>query len=520
MKGQKIIVSIVGALLAGAAVTGLSGWYYEHQKVGDLEAQMEVLKLQEMRSAVDRSVSKQMEEIANEQREVSDEKREEALLQTRVANEMRIRSEVERLNALEAEQKALASEKKAREASLIAEDERKIAEHQRIQAEMSKSVADTLSYIALGRSLGSISAIQYQAGNHDIANLLSYASYLFTQRYKGDIYYPAVFKSLMESSKSISTWSEHRGAVMNLECVPNELNKIISVSNYGEILLSERHSDKLKITTLFKDKNFDFRDLYIDQDSRNIYAINRNGHLVVIFKDLKTIKIIPLEKMVHPMRLQNINERNLFIIGEQSIAVFDMKRNIVNVTKQLPFKVTLASRKAKLPLLFDDKGNMHLIKGPESFVTEAVPAQGKVTAYCESKNTGYEAFGMSDGTIWLKNGGKMQKLVGHSSRVSKMKLNGRRLYSASYDGKVNLWITDRGKVEPMQLISNGTWITHFNFDSTKNTFWLGDMKGDLKAVNISIPLMISEIKKRIKRNFTQEEWNYFIGPNVPYEAFI
>ena len=520
MRGQRFIEGAVGALLAGAAVTGLTGWYLEHQKVGDLEAQMQVLKQQEMRSAVDRSVSRQMEEIANEQREISDEKREEALQQTRVANEMRARSEYERLNALEAEKNAVAAEKKAREASIQAEEERKIAEHQRIQAEFAKSVADTLSYIALGRSLGSISAIQYQAGNIDIANMLSYTSYLYTNRYGGDIYIPSVFKSLMQASKSVNSWTEHQGAVMNLEYLPGQVNKLVSVSNYGEILLSERHGDKLNVTTLFKDNHYDFRDLLIDEPTSNIYAVSRNGHLVVIGKDLKTVKIVPLENMFHPMRLHSFNERNLFIIGEQSIAVFDIKRNIINVTKQLPFKVTLASRKSKLPLLFDDKGNMYLVKGPESFEKEKLSVQGKVTAYCESKNTGMEAFGMSDGTIWLNYKGKMQKLLGHSSRISKMKLNGRRLYSGSYDGKVNLWIADKGKIEPMELISNGSWIMHFNFDSTKNTFWLGDMKGNLKAVNISVPLMVSEIKKRIHRNFTQEEWNYFIGQNVPYEELM
>ena len=520
MRGQRFIEGAVGALLAGAAVTGLTGWYLEHQKVGDLEAQMQVLKQQEMRSAVDRSVSRQMEEIANEQREISDEKREEALQQTRVANEMRARSEYERLNALEAEKNAVAAEKKAREASIQAEEERKIAEHQRIQAEFAKSVADTLSYIALGRSLGSISAIQYQAGNIDIANMLSYTSYLYTNRYGGDIYIPSVFKSLMQASKSVNSWTEHQGAVMNLEYLPGQVNKLVSVSNYGEILLSERHGDELNVTTLFKDNHYDFRDLLIDEPTSNIYAVSRNGHLVVIGKDLKTVKIVPLENMVHPMRLHSFNERNLFIIGEQSIAVFDMKRNIINVTKQLPFKVTLASRKSKLSLLFDDKGNMYLVKGPETFEKDKLSVQGKVTAYCESKNTGMEAFGMSDGTIWLNIKGKMQKLLGHSSRISKMKLNGRRLYSGSYDGKVNLWIADKGKIEPMELISNGSWIMHFNFDSTKNTFWLGDMKGNLKAVNISVPLMVSEIKKRIHRNFTQEEWNYFIGQNVPYEELM
>jgi hypothetical protein len=49
---------------------------------------------------------------------------------------------------------------------------------------------------------------------------------------------------------------------------------------------------------------------------------------------------------------------------------------------------------------------------------------------------------------------------------------------------------------------------------------VGDAKGNLTAVNISVPIMIDTIKKKIKRNLTHDEWNYFIGQNVPYESFI
>jgi WD40 repeat protein len=181
----------------------------------------------------------------------------------------------------------------------------------------------------------------------------------------------------------------------------------------------------------------------------------------------------------------------------------------------------MGSRKSGLPLLFDDQGKMHLVSGLEHFDTEDVPVQGQVTAYCESKNTGIEAYGMSDGTIWLcYKDGKKQKLLGHLSRISKMKLNGRRLFSSSYDGKVNLWITDNDKIEPMTLIETKNWIMHFNFDSTKNTFWMGDAKGGLTAVNISVPIMVESVKKKLTRDLTTEEWNYFIGQSVPYESFL
>lgn len=521
MKRREIIEYGVGVLLAGTTAIGFLGWQSEHQKVEDLEKQVAAMRQQEMRSAIDRSVSAQMEEIANEQREISDEKREEALMQTRVANEMRLRSEQERQNALIAEQNAVASEKKAREASEVAEAQRQMAEHQRIQAEFAKRTADTLSYIALGRSLGSISTIQYQAGNSEISDLLSYASYLYTQRYGGDIYNPAVLQSLMRSSQSVNVWSEHAGAVTNLEYLPNEDHRIVSISNYGEILLSEHRGNQLKTTALFNNSDYDFRDIIVIKNTSNIYAVSRTGHLVVIPKNGKEPKVITLENIVHPMRVHDINENNLLVIGEQSIGLFDMKRNIITSVKQLPFKVVMGSRKSGLPLLFDDEGKMHLVSGLSDMTTERVPVEGKVTAYCESKNTGLEAYGMLDGTIWLKGrNGKMQKLVGHRSRISKMKLNGRRLYSSSYDGSVNLWICDNDKVEPMTLLQTNNWIMHFNFDSTKTTFWMGDAKGNLTAVNISIPLMVESVKGKLKRDLTTEEWNYYIGKDVPYERFV
>ena len=521
MNRKYLIAGIVGALLIGTTAVGLTGWQAEHRRVKELESLVSELQRKEKRSAVDRSISAQMEEIAFEQKVISDEQRENALQQTRVANEMRERSERERLNAQIAERNAVASEKRALEASALADNQRQMAEHQRIQAEFAKRVADTLSYIALGRSLGSISTIQYQAGNSEIANLLSYAAWLYTTRYNGDIYTPAVFQSLMRSSQSMVSWTEHTGSVMNLEFMPGKNNSLVSVSNYGEILLSERNGIQLNTKVLFKNSSYDFRDVIIDPNTETIYAVSRTGHLVVIQKDKNTVKVVTLDNINHPIRVHDLNEKTLLVIGESSIGLFDLKRNTITQTKNMPFRITMASRKSKLPLLFDDKGQMHLVMGLENISNEKVPVSGKVTAYCESKNTGVEAYGMNDGTIWLVyNNGKMQKLLGHRSRISKMKLNGRRLFSSSYDGMVNLWITDNEKLEPMTLLENNNWIMHFNFDSTKNTFWMGDVKGNLTAVNISVPEMVEQMKKKLKRNLTTDEWQYYIGKDIPYEPFI
>ena len=243
--------------------------------------------------------------------------------------------------------------------------------------------------------------------------------------------------------------------------------------------------------------------------------------MVCIDKDLKIAKPIELTGVLNPMRLHSIDDRNILIVGENSISIFDMNRNVVRATQKLPFRATLSAKKGNQILLFDDKGMMHLMKGPDQFDSKKVPVQGKVTAYNYAGNTGTEIFGMSDGTIWMvyKNGSQ-QKMIGHLSRISRLYQKGARLYSASYDGSVKVWTPHKEKQEPVTLVETGNWIMSFKFDSAMNTLWLGDFKGNLTEVNLSIPLMVQAIRKRIKRNFTRDEWNSYIGVDVPYEKFV
>jgi hypothetical protein len=511
----------VGLLLSATTLASLTALYNTQRNAQELEKEIAVLRQHENRYAIDRSISVQMEEIAYEQKEISDEQREQALQQTRVANEMRHRSEIERQNAIEAERNAVASERKALIASAIADSQRVMAEHQRMQAEFSKRVADTLSYIALGRSLGSISTIQEQVGNHEIADLLAYAAYHFTSQYRGDVYNHSVYQALMSQSRGKLTWTMHRGVPTNLIFLPGEDNKLVTISNYGEIVLNEKNGNNLKAKHLFNNSNYDFRDILFDKASGSIYCLSTTGHIVVISNAMKTTKIYQIDNVEQPIGIQQVSSNHLLVISKNKLGLFDMRHhNMIKNVKLLPFNVTAISRKDNSPLLFDDKGKMHLVKGIDNLVTMRTPVEGKVTAYCESKHTGFRAYGMSDGTIYLQhNNGRTQKLVGHRSRISKMKMNGRRLYSTSYDGSVNLWVADNEKIDPITLLTTNGWIMNFTFDSSKSALWLVDAKGSLTEANMSVDVMVKEIKKKLKRDLTREEWNYFIGRNVPYESF-
>lgn len=505
--------------LLGTTAVGFRGWQKERDRSADLEAQLAQLRKEEKRSAVVRSVSKQLEDIAYQQKEISDEQREEAIQQKRVADEMRLRSEVERQNALEAQNKAMASEQQAQEARQQAEHERQMAEHQRIQAEMSKRVTDTLSYVALGRSLGSLSSVQARLGNKELSDLLAYSSHLFVNRYKGDLFYPAVFQSLTTASQSMHTWPRHNGLLTALASMPGDDDRVVTASTYGEIAIHKRQGDQLMSTTLLSDKNYDFRDVFIDSENSTIYAVSRSGHLAIIENDVP--RVMPIQYLDYPMSITNIDDNTLLLTGERGIAVYDKRRKMIVSTRELDFKLTALSRYDYKPIIFDDKGRQHLVADINDLQTSACPVPGHVTAFASSKQSKKKVYGMSDGTIYLiDENNKITKLQGHLSRISKLKLNNTRLYSSSYDGTMKLWNTASAKIEPMTLISADSWIMNFIFDSSKNYAWIGDQNGNLSVAMMSVPMMVNLIRDNLKRDFTTEEWNYYIGKNVPYESFI
>ena len=164
---------------------------------------------------------------------------------------------------------------------------------------------------------------------------------------------------------------------------------------------------------------------------------------------------------------------------------------------------------------------MHIVKDLNNIETRKIPVSGQVTAFASSNSSGLEAFGMKDGTIYLYDKNKnVRKLVGHRSRISRIRIYQNRIFSSSYDGSINLWISSNEKMEPITLYTSNNWIIYFNYDRSKNYLWLGDQKGSLSQVLISVPMMVERIKHKLKRNFTQDEWNYYIGKNIPYETFI
>ena len=509
-------------VLGAGSIAGFGSFYLEREKTKSLERQLAELSQKEKRAVIQQSINKQMEEIAYEQKHISDERTVEAKKQAEIA-------EIEKQNAIFAQNQAKASEliaHKERDNAEIQSKEAKrqaeIADAQRKTAELNKRVADTLNYIALGRSLGSIAYNQYlSGGNKELAQRLAYASYWFTKKYgsKNDIYHISVIQGLMETSQGKQSWSRiHKGGITGI-AFPSETNdEVITVSSYGEIFQHKRQGDRLATNKLFANSNYDFRSVYVNKTG-TVYAASRTGHLVVV-QPCGEIAEILLTDIKNPAALEVFNDELLVVAGERSVVFFNMDTNRQQGSKQLNAKITASGRINKHPYLFDDQGRMHEIVSLEKTDTRQKPAsvKGIITAFARSDNKGINAYGTNDGKIYVEEKkGKVMELVGHRSRITRLKVNGNQLYSSSYDGKLNLWLYDDEKAEPILLSESDAWIKCFTTNSAKTHIWSGDNNGNLSETLISTKMMVDKLKGHI---LSEEQWDNYIGKNAPYKEFI
>jgi hypothetical protein len=512
------------ALGAGCA-WGFTSYFHEKERTAELEQQLEELSQKEHRAVIDQSINRQMEEIAYEQKRISDERTEEAKKQAEIAEE-------EKQNAIIAQNQARASEEMARKERDNAEAQSKeakrqaeIANDQRKTAEFNKRVADTLNYIALGRSLASIAYNQYLSGNNkELAKRLAYTSYWFTKTYGSinDLYHLSVIQTMMEVSESKHSWNRlHKGGITGISFMPGTQNELVSVSSYGEIFRHVNLNGKLNTQSLFANSNYDFRSVYIDK-AATIFAASYTGQLIIIPANGKPEQVM-LTDITHPVALDLFNDDILAVIGERSVVFFNTKTHEQQGILHTNAKITATGRINKHPFIFDELGYMHEIVSLSKMETKRKPSgvKGIVTAFARSDNKGINTYGTSDGKIYVEeNNGRIKELVGHRSRITRLKVNGSQLYSSSYDGKMNLWLYENEKIEPIQLFQSDEadgWIRYFNIDNKKTHLWLGDNNGNLTETLISVDVMVKRLKGHL---LTEEQWNNYIGKSATYQMFL
>lgn len=536
-------------IVAGSGAVCLYFWHnYEQQKTetGHLENLLRQAEVKEKENLITQRISSQMEEIAYQQKEISEEQRQEAVHQTLIADQMRRHAEEER-------EKAIRAGKAAIESYNQMEEQKRIAELRREEAIAAQMRADTLAKLSLGRSLASEAITQFNSGNQDLARLLALAAWTFTERYDGEVYQSNVFDALTTVSKLSHQWRMHRSAVRDLLMISGQdsTTYLLSTSQYGEVYLwkPERNSISMQ-RRLIENSQLDFRKLLRNPDNGDIYALDYGGQIYVIpagnlrnRKD-KTASDKPVFSALDTQLKACIGmvyyHHALYIASrETGIYKIDTKNGKPTLFYKHPVPISALAVYKDLLLVGDTEGEIHALDQEgnvfifDKFRKEAISFLGTnhgenplIIGYKNGRlrtirNANIENPRANWHKLAVLNSQLNEEFVGHVSPITQIDFINKKLISCSYDGYVRLWDADakNRKISSSVIFRATSWIHALAIDEANEQIYIGDESGSLAVISISPRQMAAAIQSNLSRDFTKEEWAYYIGELSEYEQF-
>lgn len=523
-----------GLLILSVAVVSSGVTYHiadnvTQGRIAELQKQIAEHEKKEKEALVTKRISEQMEDIAYQQKIVSDKQRERAEEQSRIADLERGKALIERGLAQAAEHKARQSAAQADSMRLLAESQTVIAMNNMIAAENARAQADTLYYLSLGRSLAQTSLSRSINESSDLSRLLAYASWYYTKKYGGDVMQQDVYHSIIRASGSmVIDGGNFNGNVRVVKNINMEgKHTLLAVTDYGEIILWQGDDHRL-----YNIDNTNYRDAVIDAKGSIAYLLSNNGALRILdysnaFAITGNAGVSVLRQMQLPddvwKKLIDAGPNQFIAVGENTIAWVDINTMTVTNTVAVPNISTAGMENKTLHIFTSDKH--HYITDVPGKVTpnDFNLVMGKVSDYYFSKTEHYHVLGMDNGTIYVidSNGRILKELTGHTSAITKIELYDNVLVSTSYDHTLRFWQMNYSSSMITSFVQTmDRWPLTFDLDKERMILWTGTQDGYLPHFCVDIEQNANDVRSLLDREFTPDEWSYYVGSQIPQQYFL
>ena len=144
-----------------------------------------------------------------------------------------------------------------------------------------------------------------------------------------------------------------------------------------------------------------------------------------------------------------------------------------------------------------------------------------------SPNSKILASGSEDRTIRLwdlsqaeENPKLLKELEEHNFWVSSVAFSpdGKRLVSGSYDKTIRIWNLNHLDEDPIVLRGHEQSVTSVAFYPDGKTLVSGSYDNTVRHWIIDTEQLADMICEKVQRNLTHKEWQWFMGPDIPYES--
>jgi WD40 repeat protein len=465
---------------------------------------------QRIKSVREKAVADSFAVIVYKHNIISDSTASAASKDAAIANERRIVADV---------QKSLAERK--------AED----ALRQRNLNEKQKEGIQRLRMLSVSKSM-SLRSLQME-DQKDLQTLLAYQAYLFNKKNNGaendaDIY-AGLYNALRNGSISCKSFKGHNGAIRSIAFLPG-VNEFFTSGTDGKILKwsLDKNDQTLQI-------------IYSGSDIIDVLAVSPDASWLACGSSNSSIRMIPLkdnnigyEMNGHKGGIKSLvfsyDGRYLYSAAlDGKVLKWDIAaKTSVNVSdgSMEISSIDISSKGTYLAGVSTD-GNV-VVWNPErssdNFRIETAGKNIKVVRFNPENNL--LAIGDADGNVELWDIGlhkMLSKIQAHSATINDIQFNTKlkQMATAGNDNKLKLFnISDPADLSqpPVTLADNNGFVVAIQFSPDGQMIISGESAGgNLLSRPSHVDFLVQDICNIVTRNMTREEWNLYVGKDIPVE---
>ncbi|MCC5920668.1 MAG: hypothetical protein JJU23_08305 [Cyclobacteriaceae bacterium] len=514
--GLAVIISFIGLLFA----------FYQKQVADEQTRQAMLNEERAQRSAEDAQLARLR---AQEQSRLANLSNQRAIRSSQTAQQNAIEAEIAR-------QQAERSRFLAEEKSLEAEQSRRMTEiqkdsalMQRRRAELSEENAQKLRLTSIARAM----AIQSTRidGNQQLQSILAQLAYKINNENGGDRYENTIYNGLFEAIKVNQNdfYEAFDSRITNVKSSVLVADRYLFSTGTEGIIYQWDLKEENPSKRIILQANSYFKQINASPDGSKVIGLTAGNRVIIYDKtsQSRTELNVPASYLYHA---EITNEGDLYVSTSNN--------NIYRYDKSFQLSEFISTDSRVFIFRISTKGD-HLFSGEENGKLRVWDLkQGELLhTLVNRENAVIHSLALSSSANQIAIGDKrgnvsvlkinedfriesQSQLVGHNNRiVTDLVFHepNNQLVSSSTDGTVRIWNLDDPDKFPIVIDESDSWVVTISIDQTSDLIYAGCRDRIFRVYPLSAQTLSSSLTSFIERDITQEEWNRFVDPDIPFK---